>query len=184
MQTEFFDYEPNDMTVRVSELLIATSDDSDQFIDAAVQEMLSLLRAKMQMDIVFVSEFSEGELVLKYLDSPVDAPVQRGQKFPLEETWCQRVVKGRLPPFIANCNEYFATAELLKKVPFPIGTFYSVPIVLANGSVYGTLCCLSYEPLDTPDAKDLNRLKYTAQMTANRIDKKTLSPGDPNLTRH
>ncbi|RYG11836.1 MAG: GAF domain-containing protein [Burkholderiales bacterium] len=172
MQAAYLDYEPNDMTVKVSELLVATSDDSDQFIDAAVQEMLSLLRQKMQMDIVFVSEFSDGQLVLKYLDSPGGAPIQRGDVFPLEESWCQRVVKGRLPPFIANCNEYFETAELLKKVPFPIGTFYTVPIVLANGSVYGTLCCLSYEPLGKPDAKDLNRLRYTAQMTANKIDRK------------
>ena len=165
-------YEPDDLSVKVSELLIATADDSDELIDKAVLEVLRLLRDHMKMDVAFVSEFTGGQRVLRQVaTTPENAVVAVGDSAPLEETWCQRVVDGRLPPFIPDVAKDPAAASLEKKLPFRIGTFISTPIVLHGGEVYGTLCCFSFSPQDDPDPADLQRLKFTAKLTANRIEK-------------
>lgn len=165
-------YEPDDLMVKVSELMVATADESDSGIEKSVPEVLRLLRDKMHMDVVFVSEFLDGERVFRHVDSePENAIIAAGDSNPLEESWCQRVVDGRLPSYIADASREPASAALEKALPFRIGTHISTPIVLQDGEVYGTLCCFSFSPAANPDPKDLRRLQYTAQLTAGKIDK-------------
>lgn len=165
-------YEPGDLEVRVSELLVATSDASDAAIDQSVPEVLRLLRDRMKMDVVFVSEFFDGKRVIKHVaNTPGKDVIAVGTCEPLEDTWCQRVVDGRLPAYIEDTARLPAAAELLEKLPFPVGTFISTPIVLKSGEVYGTLCALSFAPHDQPNRSDLKNLQFTAQLAAQKIDK-------------
>lgn len=171
MQLRDLGYEPDDLDVRVSELLVATADESDDAIDDSVPEVLKLLRERMKMDVVFVSEFVDGQRIFRSVDGPGQDIVHQGDSGPLEQSWCQRVVDGRMPPYIPDASKDPSTSELLKALPFPIGTHISTPIVLKNGDVYGTLCCFSFGPVDDPNPNDLKRLQYTAQMTADKIDR-------------
>lgn len=165
-------YDDDDLMVKVSELMVATADESDSGIEASVPEVLRLLREKMQMDVVFVSEFVDGERVFRHVDSePENAIIAAGDGNPLEESWCQRVVDGRMPPYIADASKDPASATLEKALPFRVGTHISTPIVLKDGEVYGTLCCFSFSPAENPDPNDLKRLQYTAQLAAGKIDK-------------
>ena len=165
-------YEPDDLMVKVSEMLVATSDASDELIDESVPEVLRLLRERMNMDVVFVSEFTDGQRVFRHVAvSPGHQGITAGDTDPLEETWCQRVVDGRLPHYIADASQFPASAVLSKKLPFPIGTHISAPFVLKSGQVYGTLCCFSFSPLNESNPADLKKLQYTAQLTADKIDK-------------
>lgn len=59
------DYLPDALTVKVSELLVATTDSADALIDESVQQVLTLLREQMNMDVVFVSEFTGNRRVFK-----------------------------------------------------------------------------------------------------------------------
>ena len=96
------------------------------------------------MDVVFVSEFVDGQRVFRYVDMPVDRPVvQVGTSRVLEQTWCQRVVDGRIPEFIPNVAQ-FADKDALPPTSFEIGTYLSTPVLMNDGQVYGTLCCLSF----------------------------------------
>jgi len=80
------------------------------------------------------------------------------------------VVDGRLPRFMPDAGREPAAADLLKKLPFPIGTHISTPVVLDSGEVYGTLCCFSFHPKDRPNPEDLTRLQLSAQLTARKLD--------------
>lgn len=168
-----FGYRPDDLTVEVSELLVATADESDELVDHAVSKVLQMLRERMQMDVVFVSEFTNGQRVMRQVAAPLDPPAVRvGDSAPLEASWCQRVVDGRLPRFIADASVLPASAALLKQTPFPIGTHISTPIVLQNGEVYGTLCCFSFHPQSEPNPEDLKKLEFTARLAAQKIDQR------------
>ena len=169
-------YDANDLTVKVSELLVATADGSDELIDNSVLEVLRLLRERMNMDVVFVSEFTDGQRVFRKVETtPENGVIAVNGSDPLEATWCQRVVDGRLPPFIPDASQHPVAAGLAAKLPFRIGTHMSAPIVLKNGEIYGTLCCFSMTPLNDPDPKDLKRLQYTAQLTAEKIERSRAS---------
>ncbi len=168
-----FGYRPDDLTVEVSELLVATADESDELVDRSVSKVLQMLRERMQMDVVFVSEFTNGQRVMRQVAAPADQPVVKvGDTAPLEESWCQRVVDGRLPRFIPDAAALPASAALLKNLPVPMGTHISTPIVLQSGEVYGTLCCFSFHPQDKPNPEDLKKLEFTARLAAQKIDQR------------
>ena len=165
------DYAPDAFDVKVAELLVATADGSDVLIEDSVPEVLRLLRSKMNMDVVFVSEFTEGRREFRYVEqAPGEELISAGMSDPLEESWCQRVVDGRLPGLVRNAGDLQARGEL-PATPFPIGTHLSTPIVLSDGAVYGTLCCFSFGVNEKITERDMNKLRYTAGLTASKIDK-------------
>jgi GAF domain-containing protein len=165
------DFGADSLEVRVSELLVATSDQTDAELDAAIGEVLRLLRERLQMDVVFVSEFVNGRRVFRQVaQAPGVGVIAEGESAWLEESWCQRVVDGRLRQYIADAKRDPAASPLLKDLPFPIGTHISTPLVLSSGEVYGTLCCFSFEPNGRSSPEDLSRLKLTARLAAQRLD--------------
>lgn len=169
-------FDPQDLNITVSELLVATADASDELLDSAVSEVLALLRDRLKMDVVFVSEFVNGERVFRYVDAPQDRPMMApGDSNPLEETWCQRVVDGRIPELIPDVQTFPGKAQL-PPAPFEIGTHISTPVLLDDGHVYGTLCCLSFSPHEAAQQRDLKNLKSVAMLVAKKIDKANARP--------
>lgn len=170
---QWMDREPgaDAFEVKVSELLVATVDESDRMIDNSVPQVLKLLRDHMKMDVVFVSEFTGGQRVFRHVEQAQgNEVIAEGGADPLEASWCQRVVDGRLPELIPDASPFIAAGKA-PGAPFPIGTHLSTPIVLENGDVYGTLCCFSFGVNDGINDADLKKLRYSAQLTAQKIDR-------------
>lgn len=163
----FLDYNPDDLDVRISELLVATSDSADPELPSAVPAVLRLLRTRLDMDVAFVSQIADGRRTIQAVDhAPGFDPLPEGTSDPVEETWCQHVVEGRLPERVENAAAYVKAG----KAPdpgYPVGTLLSTPVRLPGGGVYGTLCCFSRGI--HPEA-DIGRLRYTADLLASRLD--------------
>ena len=156
---------------RLSSLVTATADASDVGIDRAVRDVLRLVREHLQMDVAFVSHFHDGQRVFRDVDQRVVPPlIVIGASDPLEESFCQRIVDGRLPELVHDVAKIPASARL-PAVGFRIGAHLSTPIVLRDGMVYGTLCCFSLAPNDALTQRDLKRLRMAAEMVARLIDK-------------
>jgi GAF domain-containing protein len=171
---------PESLEVQVSELLIATADGSDAELDQSIGDVLRLLRERLSMDVVFVSEFIDGQRIFRQVEqAPGVNLIAAGEGAPLEESWCQRVVDGRLPQFIADASKDAAAAPLLRELPFPIGTHISTPLVLSNGEVCGTLCCFSFEPQGKANREDLTKLKMTARLAAQRLEQRRSQQNAP-----
>jgi GAF domain-containing protein len=165
-----FDDDFKNINVRVSELLLATSDSADADIDQAVPEVLRLVRERLHMDVVFVSEFVDGQRVMRYVDRTGSAPdLAAGDSGPLEESYCQRVVDGRLPGLVTDVSKLPASYEL-PPTPIRVGAHLSTPIVLPDGQTYGTLCCFSTAANEQLRKRDLEQLKLSAQLVARKID--------------
>ena len=172
-------FEPDDLTVRISELLVATADSGDALINSSVQEVLQLLRERLKMDVVFVSEFVNGQRVFRQLDSRLGRNGPKvGDSDPLEETFCQAVVDGRMPGMVPDV-EVLRTQVELPPTGKGIGAFLSTPIVMKDGSVYGTLCCFSMSPNPSLKERDLQNLKFSAKLTAQKIEEQNARRSDP-----
>lgn len=161
------DYNPDDIEVRISELLVATSDGADPDLPAAVLEVLRLIRTKLRMDVAFVSEITAGRRMFKCVDSAAGFTPQlaAGMSDPVEESWCQRVVEGRLPQVMHDAAPYIASGQA-PDPGFPIGTHLSTPVRLSDGSVYGTLCCFSK---GVHPKADIELLRHTASLLAGKL---------------
>lgn len=175
-------YEPTDLHVTISELMVATADQSDDMLDRAITDVLKTLRDRMNMDVVFCSEFVDGRRVFRQVaTSGVRQTVSVGDSDELEQSWCQRVVDGRLPRFMADARADPVASALMDQLPFSIGTHISTPIVLKNGEVYGTLCSFSFSPQDNPNPEDLKTLEMTAKLTAMRLDGRNVMPAPRDI---
>lgn len=160
------DYAPDDIDVTISHLLVATSDTADPDLPPAVSEVLRLLRVRLGMDVAFVSRITEHERTLQVIDSAPDfSLLQAGMCDPIEQSWCHRVVTGRLPERIEDAAPYIASGQA-PDPGFPIGTHLSTPVRLPDGTLYGTLCCFSRQ---VHAHADINRLRYTAGLLATRL---------------
>src|SRR5262249_5111235 len=151
-------FRDDELSVTISELLVATADSSDPLLDDSVSQLLHTMRLRMAMDVVFVSEFIDGRRMFRHVDAAPDPPeLQPGDSSPLEESVCQRVVEGRVPELIRDLGA--VPNDQLPEIPFRIGAHLSTPIVLADRRVYGTLCCFSAAPRPELVQADLDKLK-------------------------
>ena len=161
--------DPNDLTVQLSELLIATADASDELIHHSVQEVLKIVLDKLKMDVVFVSEFVGGMRVIRQVECRDNEPIlSAGQADPLEATWCQRIVDGRLPQIINNAPKLAQEIEI-PKTHLKIGSYLATPIILSDGNVYGTFCCFSSKVDDKLVERDLKNLQLAAKYAAEKL---------------
>lgn len=166
------DYDPDDIDVRISELLVATHESADPMLDPQVQEVLAMLREKLHMDVAFVSRFTSDEQVYESVSrrkgsSGLDV-IQAGNAYALESSWCQQVVAGRAPQFVADPQRLMDEGTLPRN-DLGIQAFFSTPVLMGDGQVYGTLCCLSLRPHEGDGEVDLRRLQWTARLLADRV---------------
>ena len=161
-------FSSKELSVVVSELLVATSDSSDPLLDDSVQQVLKLMRLRLGMDVVFVSEFVDGRRMFRFVDRAEDAPpVNAGDSNPVEESVCQRIVDGRLPQRIPDVGAL--PPEQLPKMPFRVGAHLSTPITMQDGHIYGTLCCFSTAPNPQLREEDLKNLRMCASLVAKKL---------------
>lgn len=167
--SHFLDYQPDDLDVRVAELIVGTHDAGDPLVHPKVSEALSSMREHMNMDVVFVSQFGNGRRTFRVVDDARHVKtIFTGHSDPLEESWCHYVAEGRVPQFIKDARPLVASGQ----VPNPqmdIGTHMSTPIKLRNGEVFGTLCCFSCEVEQDAHEVDMERLRYAAKLIAEEL---------------
>jgi EAL domain-containing protein (putative c-di-GMP-specific phosphodiesterase class I) len=124
------------------------------------------------MDVAFLSEFTDGQRVFRHVDSSLEnQPVKVGGADPLEASYCQRVVDGRLPELIQDATAVPAAMELPVTRALPVGAHLSVPIKLKDGSVYGTFCCFSFTPDLSLNQRDLGMMRVFADLAADVIER-------------
>ena len=131
--------------------------------------VLKTIRKHLGMDVAFISHFREKERVLDSVDADDSAPFGAGDIIPLEEGYCRKVVLGELPQLIPDTSVLPEALALPATSAIPIGAHLSVPIVLDDGDIYGTLCCFSYEPDQSLGERDLKIMQAFAEVLASRI---------------
>lgn len=139
--------------------------------DQLLPRALRALRTHLGMDVAFISEFRDGRRIFRYVDSNRRNPaVQMGASDPIEDTYCQRVVDGRLPELITDTTELSAASALGFTRLVPVGAHICVPIRLYDGTVYGTLACVSAMPDRTLGPRDLSLMRVFSEMAAEHIE--------------
>lgn len=150
----------------------------------SVPDILRAIRTHLKMEVAFVSEFVGGRRVFRYVDSEwASNPVQIDCGDPLEQSYCQRVVDGRMPELMHNAQKNAVAAELPATLEIPVGAHMSVPIRLSDGSVYGTFCCFSRSADPSLTVRDLSLMKVFAELAAKMIDRERALSLSQNSSR-
>ncbi len=138
----------------------------------SVPDILHAIRQHLKMEVGFISEFINGQRMFRYVDSSWNKnPVRVGEGGPLEESYCQRVIDGRLPELINDAQVNPVATELPVTFDIPVGAHMSVPIRLSDGSVYGTFCCFSRSADTSLNLRDLSLMRVFAELAGKMIDR-------------
>jgi EAL domain-containing protein (putative c-di-GMP-specific phosphodiesterase class I) len=154
----------------LSKLLRESLDLRQDTTASFLQELLQAARLQLRMEVGFISKFSEGRRVLHYVDqdSSVDL-LKVGHADPLDQTYCKKVVDGRLPELIRDAKEEPAARDLAVTDNWGIRAYTSVPLRLADGSVYGTFCTFSFHADHTLNERDMALLRVFGRMASELI---------------
>jgi GAF domain-containing protein len=138
----------------------------------AVEHMLSDVRRALGMDVAFVSEFAAEELVFRALEGDAESFGWReGDSFPLDKSYCKRVLDGRIPRVVPDAKREDATKNLRVTSEADMGSYCAVPLVLSDGRLYGTLCCVSHEPDPWLRERDLALMDRTARRLVEHLER-------------
>ena len=141
-------------------------------LDDILHDALRAIRLHLGMDVAFVSEFVNGRRIFRHIDTHLDSPpIRVGDSHPLDESYCQRVIDGRLPELMRNAVLVPAALELPVTIALPVGAHMSVPIRLRDGRLFGTFCCFSFTADPTLQDRDLVMMRAFADFAGQQIDR-------------
>lgn len=135
---------------------VATAQDAHPELLRPLTFLLAQVRQSLGVDVVFVSRFADRERVFEVVSAEGEAAsrIAPGVSDPLLDTYCQRIVDGRLPAIIADTSASPEAAALQITRALNIHAYLSAPVILPNGQVFGTVCCISHRI--RPDLRDLD----------------------------
>ena len=140
---------------------------------ATIEHMLRDVRETLDMDVAFVSEFSEDQLVFRALEGDAESFGWReGESFPIDESYCKRVLDGRIPQVVSDARREDATKDLRVTTEADMGCYCAVALVLSDGSLYGTLCCVSHAPDPRLRESDLRIMERTAGWLVEQMERR------------
>jgi GAF domain-containing protein len=137
-----------------------------------IVQMLSAVREVLEMDVVFVSEFSGERMIFRVLEGDAESfGWEEGEGFPIDESYCKRVLDGRINRVVPDAKGEDATKDLRVTSEADIGSYAAVPLVLSDGRLYGTLCCVSHTPDPWLRQRDLGLMERVARQLIEQLER-------------
>lgn len=135
----------------------------------AVLDILEDVRRRLGMDVALVSHFEDDQRVVDVVGSQGPAALAAGDRHPVEESYCGRVVDGTLPETVPDTSAEPVARALLATTELDIRAHVGVPIVLDDGAVYGAVCTYSHRPRPDLDERAATVLGLVADTIARAL---------------
>jgi len=154
----------------IAELARLTLDGSSE----SIARILSLARAALDMDVALIGTFDE-DFVVQVVDGEHEwFGIEAGMRFPQDQTYCLHMIEGDIPNLIQDAAHDVRTADLPVTPEAGIGAYLGVGIRLWDGTLYGTLCCLSRSAEPTLNERDVRFMRVLAEIVADQLDREQL----------
>ncbi|RYG89032.1 MAG: EAL domain-containing protein [Alphaproteobacteria bacterium] len=134
-----------------------------------IDAILNAVRHHLGMEIAFASRFVGDRREFTHIVADIPLPLGPGDSEPLEDTFCHHILEGRLPALIHNAADHPLAMTLPIAPALPVGAHVNVPLMLKDGSVYGTFCCLSRTSDYSLNERDLSTLRAFADLAVEQI---------------
>jgi HD domain/GAF domain len=172
--------EPRRITRRIDTAALGFTDDLIGLGELAqrpsVDSAVAAVRELLGMELAFSSQFVDGHQVVEVLRGDAESfGVREGVALPLDQTYCHRVLAGRLPSLIPDVRADGRAASLPITEAADFGAFASVPLTFSDGRCYGTLCAGSHQPKPSLGYRDLQFLHVFARIVADQLERDELA---------
>lgn len=106
---------------------------------------LALAREQLDMDVALLTQIEETREIVR--ESAGEWPALgslTGRAVPFEETFCNRLLEGRISNVVGDATRDESVADLGMARTFGVGAWIGVPLELSDARLY-MLCCLARE---------------------------------------
>ena len=108
--------------------------------DEQIADLLRTAKESLHLSVAFLSRLDGTTQHLQVVESSVPFLFQEGVTQRQSTSLCQAILDGDLPPVVPDLRAH-PDAMRLPAARFPrIRSYVSVPVVLSDGSLYGTFC--------------------------------------------
>ena len=135
-----------------------------------VASTLELARAETSMDVAVLGEIQGGREVVRLLAGDAESfGLAVGGSLPVEETYCKRLLEGRLGNVVPNARSDELVRDLELTHAARIGAYIGVPLTTLDARLY-VLCCLAHEHRPALDERDVVFLRGLAETIIRELD--------------
>jgi len=105
-----------------------------------IAELLQTAKKSLQLSVAFLSRLDGTTQHLEVVESSIPFLFRDGITQRQENTFCQAILDGKLPAVIPDVTKFPEAMKLpTAKIP-RIRSYVSTPVVLSDGTLYGTFC--------------------------------------------
>jgi diguanylate cyclase (GGDEF)-like protein/putative nucleotidyltransferase with HDIG domain len=133
--------------------------------------LLAAAREVLGMELAYLAEIHDSELVLREIDGDTAAygGITPGFALPATHSYCHAMTAGDAPQLVTDATIVPEAAAHPFVSATGIRAYAGVPVRRADGTLFGTLCCLSRDPRPDLGERDLRYLDVLARMVATRL---------------
>lgn len=164
--------------------MLANAQTSGLVADDIIDASLKFVREHLDMEVAYLSEFIDDDLVFRAVNAPgFEDQAFVGKRMPLDAVYCRHILAGRLPELIPDTSKEPLCAEIPITTALPIKSHVSIPITRADGTVYGMFCCLSRKARKDLNPRDLEVMRAFASISAEQVNTRLSSQDNLAATR-
>lgn len=137
---------------------------------AFVARVLAAARDYLGARVSFLAEMVGPDKFIRAADGEAEAsglPV--GMRFDLEDSYCYRLLNGRIPEAIYDARTNPLSCDIPLTAVLGIDSYMGVPVVLGDGSAFGTLCCVNFDPCPENCARDVAFMRFLADLLGRQL---------------
>ena len=135
-----------------------------------VVSTLELARAETSMDVAVLGEIHEGrEVIRRFAGDAESFGLAIGGSLPVEETFCQRLLEGRLDNVVRDAISDERVCDLGITRTAGIGAYIGVPMTTLDARLY-VLCCLAHEQRPALGQRDVVFLRGLGETIIRELD--------------
>jgi len=129
---------------------------------AAVRRLLRSIGDQLGMDVAYIAELSD-EQVFHFIEGDgASFGFSVAGAVSAEKTFCRRMVDGEIPSLICDAVNDPLVKDMRATAKAGIGAYLGVPIVLPDGTTYGSLCVMSHSARPDLDERRVESLRLYA----------------------
>ena len=138
---------------------------------------LELARAETEMNVAVLGEIRDGREVVRFVAGDGFFGLAPGASMPIEDTYCHRLLTGRLSNVVADAPADDQLRDLQITRAARIGAYIGVPFTTLDARLY-VLCCLAHEQRPHLGERDVLFLRGLGEAIGAELEKRRTQHAD------
>ena len=145
---------------------------------SAAEGALRFLDGHLSWDFWMVTQVVDGRQIVLVAEPP--EAVRPGVELPWEESFCRQMIEGNAPRLATVTAAVPAYASRTSGPLRDVAAYVGVPLLRADGSLFGTVCGVAFRARPRSAARDLRVVEAVARMLSTLMAAGLTPPPPPD----